>query len=155
MVERSSALVGGFSLWTIADDTAPRYVTDWSPVAEKEYHVRFAFDPNGLTMLDGRSHVIFQALAGASKVVARVEMRYKALRYEVRSGILTDANRWVNTSWFTVEDAPQVIELEWRAASSLIRPTADWGCGSTTPSPKSGRASRIPPRSWISSGWGS
>ena len=117
MVERSSALVGGFSLWTFADDTAPRYVTDWTPVDEREVHVRFAFDPNGLTMLDGRSHVIFQALAGASKVVARVEMRYKSLHYEVRSGILTDANRWVNTSWFTVEDAPQVIELEWRAAS--------------------------------------
>ena len=46
-------------------------------------------------------------------------MCYKALHYEVRSGILTDANRWVNTSWFIVEDAPQVIELEWRAASSL------------------------------------
>ncbi len=86
-------------------------------MGEREVHVRFIFDPNGLTMLDGRSHVIFQALAGASKVVARVEMRYKSLHYGVRSGILTDANRWVNTSWFTVEDAPQVIELEWRAAS--------------------------------------
>jgi hypothetical protein len=44
-------------------------------------------------------------------------MRYKSLNYEVRSGILIDANQWVNTSWFTVEDAPQVIELKWRAAS--------------------------------------
>ncbi len=31
MVERSSALIGGFGLQTVADDTAPRYVTDWSP----------------------------------------------------------------------------------------------------------------------------
>ena len=44
-------------------------------------------------------------------------MRYKALHYEVRSGILTDANQWVNTSWYSIDDAPHVIELEWRAAS--------------------------------------
>ncbi len=54
-------------------------------------------------------------------------MRYKSLHYELRSGILTDANRWVNTSWFTVEDAPQVIELEWRAASSPDSPDGRLG----------------------------
>jgi hypothetical protein len=33
------------------------------------------------------------------------------------SGILTDANQWVNTSWWYVDDAPQVMELEWREAT--------------------------------------
>ena len=114
LVNNGSALAGGYGLEAIADDTAPRYVTDWSPVAEKEYHVRFAFDPNSLTMLDGRSHVIFQALSGSSKVIARVELRYKSLNYELRSGVLTDANQWVNTGWWYIDDGPQVIELDWR-----------------------------------------
>lgn len=35
----------------------------------------------------------------------------------MRSGILTDANQWVNTSWWYVDDAPQVMELEWREAT--------------------------------------
>jgi hypothetical protein len=116
MVSTSAALVGEYGLEAIADDTAPRYVTDWSPVAEKEYHVRFAFDPNSLTMLDGRSHVIFQVLSGSSKVIARVELRYKSLNYELRSGVLTDANQWVNTGWWYIDDGPQVIELDWRGA---------------------------------------
>jgi hypothetical protein len=116
LVNNGSALVGVYGLEAIADDTAPRYLTDWGPVAEKEYHVRFAFDPNGLTMLDGRSHVIFQALSGSSKVIARVELRYKSLNYELRSGVLTDANQWVNTGWWYIDDGPQVIELDWRGA---------------------------------------
>ncbi len=45
-------------------------------------------------------------------------MRYKSLDYEARSGSLTDANPWVNTSRWHVEDAPQVMELEWYSASS-------------------------------------
>jgi hypothetical protein len=45
-------------------------------------------------------------------------MRYKSLHYEVRSGILTDANRWVNTGWWSIDDAPQVMEPEWHAASN-------------------------------------
>ena len=46
-------------------------------------------------------------------------MRYKSLNYEVRSGILTDAVRWVNTGWWYIDVAPQVVELEWKAASDL------------------------------------
>lgn len=116
LVNNGSALAGGYGLEAIADDTAPRYVTDWSPVAEKEYHVRFVFDPNSLTMLDGRSHVIFQAQSGSSKAIARVELRYKSLDYELRSGVLTDANQWINTGWWYIDDGPQVIELDWRSA---------------------------------------
>lgn len=36
----------------------------------------------------------------------------------MRSGILTDSNRWVNTGW-SIDDAPQVMEPEWHAASFL------------------------------------
>jgi hypothetical protein len=111
-------LVGDFGLEALVDDTSARYVTDWSPGAEKEYRVRFVCDPNSLTMLNGRSHIIFQALTGSSKVVARVELRYKSLNYELRSGILTDNNQWVNTGWWYIPDDLQVIELDWRAATS-------------------------------------
>jgi hypothetical protein len=114
----TSALVGQFGMEAIFDNTVPLYVTDWTPFAEREYRARFVFDPNSLDMLDGRSHFVYQALTGSSRAVARVELRFKSGNYEIRSGLLTDESRWVNTSWWYVDDGPQTIELHWWAASS-------------------------------------
>ena len=44
-------------------------------------------------------------------------MRTKSLNYGLRSGVLTDANQWVNTGWWYIDYGLQVIELERRAAS--------------------------------------
>jgi len=122
LVTEAAALDGAFGLDASIDGTAPLYVTDSSPVAEREYRARFIFDPNSLAMLDGRSHSIFQALAGASRAVARVELRRKSGNYELRSGILSESSGWVNTSWWYISDAPQVIEIEWGASDSVDAP---------------------------------
>jgi hypothetical protein len=117
-VNLASALVGQFGMETLLDDTVPLYVTDWMPFAEREYRARFVFDPNSLAMLDGRSHVVFQALTGSSTAVARIELRFKSGNYEIRAGLLSDANQWINTSWWYIDDGPQTVELHWWAASS-------------------------------------
>jgi hypothetical protein len=122
LVAGAAALDGAFGLESVINGTAPLYVTDWSPVAEREYRARFIFDPNSLEMLDGRSHFIFQALAGASQAVARVEVRYKSGNYELRGGILSETSGWANTSWWYITDAPQVIEIEWMASDSVDSP---------------------------------
>ena len=119
LVTGAAALDGAFGLEAVIDGTTPLYLTDWSPVAEREYRAQFIFDPNSLRMLDGRSHLIFQALAGASQAVARVEVRYKSGNYELRSGILSESSGWANTSWWYITDAPHVIEIEWRASDSV------------------------------------
>jgi hypothetical protein len=120
-VTSAAALDGTRGLEAVINDTAPLYVTDWSPFSEREYHARFVFDPNGLTMLDGRSHFIFQALQGSAKVVARVEVRYKSGNYETRAGLLADLGGWANTSWWPIDDDPQVIEIRWKASDDATQ----------------------------------
>ena len=118
LVNAGAAMVGAYGMETVINDTALLYVTDWSPFAEKQYRARFVVDANSLAMLEGRSHVIFYGLTGTSKAVVRVEFRYKTGNYEIRAGLLTDANQWVNTAWWHVDDGPQTIELHWWAATS-------------------------------------
>jgi hypothetical protein len=121
-VTAEAAMVGAYGMETVINDTALLYVTDWSPFAEKQYRARFVVDANSLAMLDGRSHVVFQALTGSSKAVARVELRFKSGNYEIRAGLLSDANQWINTSWWYIDDGPQTVELHWWAASSSGSP---------------------------------
>jgi hypothetical protein len=116
----AAALNLSYGLKARIDDTATRFVADWSPFAEKEIHVRFLFDPNSIVMLDGRSHYIFQALMGASKVVARIEFRYKTGAYQIRAGILDDTSGWRNTSWSTISNGPHSLEIGWYTATEEV-----------------------------------
>jgi hypothetical protein len=115
-----AALNLSYGLKARIDDTATRFVADWSPFAEKEFHLRFLFDPNSMVMLDGRSHHIFQALMGASKVVARLEFLYKAGTYQIRAGIIDEGSEWRNTSWATLSDHPHSLEIAWYTATAEI-----------------------------------
>jgi len=122
LVDSAAAMIGAYGMETAIDDTLPVYLSDWSPFAEKEYRARFVFDPNSLSMLDGRTHFIFQSLTGGSKAVARVELRYKSGNYEIRSGLLTNDSRWLSTGWWYISDEPQTIEIHWWASPSPDAP---------------------------------
>jgi hypothetical protein len=115
LVTSAAAMEGSLGMETVINDTALLYATDWSPFAEPEYHARFAFDPNGLVMLDGRSHVIFQGLMGSSQVVLRMELRLMTGAYQIRAGALYE-NGWHNTLWWTISDEPHDLELGWRSS---------------------------------------
>ena len=119
LVTGAAALDGAVGLEAVIDGTTPLYVTDWSPVAEREYRARFLFDTNGLAMLDGRSHYIFQALMGSSQVVARVELRYKGGSYQVRYGVSDEVERWRNTAWWPISDGPHAVEVLWKASTQI------------------------------------
>jgi hypothetical protein len=118
-VRTSAALEGAYGMKVLVDDTSPLYVTDWSPFGEEQYRSRFAFDPNSLTMLDGRSHFIFQAIQGSAKVVARVEFRFKSGAYQLRAAAWDESGSWRNTSWWNIDDAPHVVELLWKAPAGF------------------------------------
>ena len=116
-VRASAALGGAYGMKVLVDDTSPLYVTDWSPFGEKQYRARFLFDPNSLRMLDGRSHFVFQALMESSKVVARVEVRFKSGAYQLRAGAWDESGSWRNSSWWNIDDATHVVELQWQASA--------------------------------------
>jgi hypothetical protein len=45
-------------------------------------------------------------------------MRRSASTYQIRAALLNNGTTWSTTSWFTISDAPHVLEIDWRAATS-------------------------------------
>ena len=115
LVTSAAAMEGALGMEAVVNDTAALYVADWSPFQEPRYDARFVFDPSDLTMLDGRSHVIFQGLQGSSTVIVRIELRFKTGQYQIRAGAL-DENGWRNTAWAAISNQPHVIEVGWKAS---------------------------------------
>lgn len=114
----SSALAGSQGLQVVIDDNNPMYVADDRADAETHYRARFYFDPNSISMASGNAHYIFGGLMGSTTEVVRLNFRYSSGSYQLSAILLRDNLTSVNTGWFTVSDAPHVIELEWQAASA-------------------------------------
>ena len=80
--------------------------------------MRFYFDPNSIAMASGDAHYIFNGFTGTSPAVLGIQFRHSSGAYQLRAGLLNDSSAWVNTTWFTISDAPHFIELDWRAATA-------------------------------------
>ncbi|MCJ7513447.1 MAG: right-handed parallel beta-helix repeat-containing protein, partial [Anaerolineales bacterium] len=117
-VGSSAALGGGFGLAAIVDDTAPRYVSDWSPVSLKSYAARFYFDPNSILMTSGNSHVLFRALDFAAKTAFQIELRSYQGEYQIRGYAPWDSGGAYSTPWFRIYDDVHLIEAIWQASSA-------------------------------------
>jgi hypothetical protein len=117
-VSPAAALTGSQGLQALIDDTNAIYVTDDRPNAEPRYRARFYFDLNSLTMANGDAHIIFRGYSG-STIVLRVEFGFSAGTYQLRAALLNDGTGWMESTWFTLADAPLAIELDWRAASAV------------------------------------
>ncbi len=113
----AAKLVESFGMQAVIDDNTSIYVTDNTPNAELRYRARFYFDPNSILMNNGNAHFIFYGYSGTEQVVI-VEFQRSAGLYQLRAAIRSDGNKWTNTSWFTISDAPHAIELDWRSATA-------------------------------------
>jgi hypothetical protein len=116
-VRAGAMLVGTNSLQAVLDDNNSIFLTDNQPEAERRYRARFYFDPNSISMANGNAHFILYGYSGVSPIVLRVEFRRFNHTYQLRAGILSDADIWSDTSWVTITDASHFIELDWRAAT--------------------------------------
>lgn len=117
-VSAASALIGANGLQAVINDNVAMYVADDRPNAEPRYRVRFYFDPNGIVMSNGDAHYLFYGYQGTTQVVLRVEFRRYNNSYQVRAALLNDAATWRTTNYATINDAPYLIELDWRAATA-------------------------------------
>jgi DNA-binding beta-propeller fold protein YncE len=115
-VAPSAALQGALGMRLDIDDTNTIYVTDNSPASEPRYRARFYLDPNSIIMADGSAHFLLNGFMGTSPVL-RVEFRSSAGTYQLRGRLLDDSGTWRNTAWVSIADAPNAVELDWRAAS--------------------------------------
>jgi RHS repeat-associated protein/CSLREA domain-containing protein len=119
-VSTLAALIGSKGMQALIDDLNGIYVTDDTPNAEPRYRARFYFDPNSITMANGDAHFIFKGYEGTSTDILRVEFRLSSGLYQIRGGLLKDdGSTWVNSNWFTINDAQQFIELDWQAATAV------------------------------------
>ncbi|MCA9873222.1 MAG: S8 family serine peptidase [Anaerolineales bacterium] len=116
-VSPAAALVGGKGLAALIDNRAAMYLRDSTPYQESRYRVRFYFDPNSIAMNAGNTHRIFAGRSSSAEVV-RIDFRYASGAYQLRASARTDAGSYVNTSWYTISDAPHAVEFDWQAASA-------------------------------------
>ncbi|HET6595245.1 MAG TPA: hypothetical protein VFG81_06460 [Anaerolineales bacterium] len=115
-VSAAAALADTRGMQVVLDDNNSIFVTDDTPNAEARYRARFYFDPNSISMANGDNHYIFQGYTGASTAVLRIQFRFSSGSYQLRAALRDNSSSWTNTSWFAINDAPHLIELDWRAA---------------------------------------
>jgi hypothetical protein len=116
-VSAGAALVGSFGMSALIDDNIVIHVTDDRPNGEPSYQVRVRFDPNSMTMASGDLYTLFYGYTGTSTQVLRLELRFSAGLYQLRAALRDDATTWRNSAFFTITDAPHLIQLDWRAAT--------------------------------------
>jgi hypothetical protein len=97
---------------------ASMYVADASPNAVAEYHARFEFDPNSVTMQARRSHAILagQTPSGASTLA--VHLRAGTGGYQIHASVRQNSGSLKYTPWVTISDGPHSIQIAWFAATT-------------------------------------
>jgi uncharacterized protein YjiK len=118
-VTAAGALVGNYGLQAVINDNNSIYVTDETPEVETHYRARFYFDPNTIVMAKNDEHVIIDGAAANGSLSFDLELRFTGKKYQLRIAAFKDAGTVTTGGWVTnVPDAPQVVELEWKAATS-------------------------------------
>jgi len=114
----------GVGLQAVVDDTAGIYVQDDSPRAENRYRARFYFDPNGFDPGEAQSHFrtrIFLAFEeNPIRRLAAVVLKRQAGAYSVMGRCRLNDGTQADTGFFPISNAPHVIEVDWRRASSPV-----------------------------------
>jgi hypothetical protein len=113
----ASAMFGSYGLQALIDDTTSIYAVDRSPKDEPQYRARFYFDPNSVSIPSGNG---FSILGGSGDVgsVYRVMLNNVGGSYMVQLLAVTDTSVWVTGTQIATLDEPQLIEIEYKAASA-------------------------------------
>jgi hypothetical protein len=117
-VSAAAALVGSQGLQAVINDNNPLYVADDTPSAEARYRARFYFDPNTMSMGKNNDLVIFAGYDPSGTAVLQLVLRFAPGGYRMRAGMLSDTGVLAYTGWVNINDAPQAIEVDWRAATA-------------------------------------
>lgn len=117
-----AAAMGGTTdgIAAVINDTNNIFVRDDSPGGENEYHARFYFDPNGFTTgMNGQRTKIFQAFDETpQRRIVTIALRVLNGGYLITAKTKNDDDTWANTGFFTITDAPHVIEVKWKRATT-------------------------------------
>lgn len=112
-----AALYDSYGMQAVINDNTAIYATDHSPERESEYRARFYFDPNSVTIPVGNGFSILTTEA-ASGSGYRVMLNNVSGAYKLQAQARSDASSWVTGGMVDTVDAPQLIEVEYKAASA-------------------------------------
>ena len=105
------------------DNDKRKQLIDETPVLQTNFNVRFIFDPNGISMLEGERFRFMQVKMGAERPFFIV-MKFLGGQYQIQLNTLRDDLTKAKTGWYILTDEPHTIEVDWLASSA---PAADDG----------------------------
>ena len=107
----------GACFYRPAGNDKRRQLIDETPVNQDSFNVRFSFDINGLSMLDGERFRFMQVKMGAERPFFIV-LKYQSGQYWIQLNTLLDDLTKVKTGWYLLSDAQRTIEVDWRVADA-------------------------------------
>jgi hypothetical protein len=114
-----AARQSNFGLQALIDDLIKIKLLETSPVDETEYHARFYFHPNSISMSSGSSHLIFEgAKTSSSNDVFGLELFYESGAYKLRPRLLKDSYSNAYGSKYTLSNNWHVVEIEWHVSTA-------------------------------------
>ena len=118
----SAGLAGtDVGLLAFVDDTNALFVQDDTPNAENRYRARFYLDPNGFDpgeSVDKRRVRVFIAFNGSSQRLVTLVLRRLSGAYSLMARVRHDDGSRSDTPFFSITDAPHVVEFDWRRSTS-------------------------------------
>ncbi len=113
----SAALDGIYGLEVVINDAATMYLQDDYPAVETHYRARFKFDPNSIVMANGDSHTLFRSTSGMTSMVY-ITIGVTNGLHTIQFGVFSDTGAVYLSNQVPLNDSPQLIEFDWRAATS-------------------------------------
>jgi hypothetical protein len=114
-VNASAATVGSFGLEVSIDNVNVAYVQDDSPAGETTYAALFRLHPNAVTLPPGDQLTLFTTRDLANSVNPfLIRLRFDSGNYQIQVEYVDDAG----TPFTNILDAPNMIQVEWQAAST-------------------------------------
>ena len=112
-----AAMHATYGMQALVNDITTLYVTDYSPDYETEYRARFQFDPNSITIPSGNGFTILST-GTASGSGYRIMLSSESGVYKLQAQAQNNAENWIEGVTVDTLDAAQLIEVEYKAAST-------------------------------------
>ncbi|HEX2910297.1 MAG TPA: S8 family serine peptidase [Chloroflexia bacterium] len=121
-VTTAAAMAGSkFGLQAVTSNGSTAYVVDNSPTAEKNYHARFYFNPNG-TGTGSSQQDILAGQDAATKTIFRIQYRRTGTSpnysYQIRAGVLKSGGSTGYTNWYSITNTAHAIEIAWQSSKT-------------------------------------
>ena len=115
-VAEAAKLHGNYGLSILVNDVTDTVLFDILPSNQTRYRARFYFDPNTITMAEGKKLRPLSIINSSWVRMGHVYFIYSDSLYKIYIHANTDTSNLYSAS-YTITDAPHCIEIDWFASS--------------------------------------